>query len=207
MSSLKEEMMRVHKDTDFKVNFAGVTELGEFKYTHGGSVQPGIEYHIHYTNNKEEVFMTGGVHNSSSKIIERVGDNKSLYSSYTSKKRKPKQPYPNKFTPIPTEGDYGIGNFNRYFAQKANNLNGELFEISEEDFQNQNSLFRYFKINWRISGKKIEVSGFNTVTLLNAVKNRGNTQLLKMLFPLQYWNPPKDSIDDIQSKLNRRKKM
>ena len=113
MSSLKEEMMRVHKDTDFKVNFAGVTELGEFKYTHGGSVQPGIEYHIHYTNNKEEVFMTGGVHNSSSKIIKRVGDNKSLYSSYTSKKRKPKQPYPNKFTPIPTEGDYGIGNFNR----------------------------------------------------------------------------------------------
>jgi len=207
MSSLKEEMMRVHKDTDFKVNFAGVTELGEFKYTHGGSVQPGIEYHIHYTNNKEEVFMTGGVHNSSSKIIERVGDNKSLYSSYTSKKRKPKQPYPNKFRPIPTEGDYGIGNFNRYFAQKANNLNGELFEISKKDFQNKNSLFRYFELNWIISGKKIEVSGFNTTTLLNAAKNRANTQLLKMLFPLQYWNPPKDSIDTIQSKLRRRKKM
>ena len=199
--------MRVHKDTDFKVNFAGVTELGEFKYTHGGSVQPGIEYHIHYTNNKEEVFMTGGVHNSSSKIIERVGDNKSLFSSYTSKKRKPKQPYPNKFIPMPTEGDYGIGNFNRYFAQKANNLNGELFEISKEDFQNKNSLFRYFKINWRISGKKTEVTEFNKLTLLNAAKNRGNTQLLKMLFPLQYWNPPKDSIDDIQSKLRRRKIM
>ena len=207
MSSLKEEMMRVHKNTDFKVNFAGVTKLGEFKYTHGGSVQPGLGYHIHYTNNKEEVFMTNDTHNTSSKIIEKVGGNNSLFSSYTSKKRKPKQPYPNKFTPIPTEGDYGIGNFNRYFAQKANNLNGELFEISKKDFQNKNSLFRYFELNWIISGKKIEVSGFNTTTLLNAAKNRANTQLLKMLFPLQYWNPPKDSIDDIQSKLNRRKKM
>ena len=70
----KREMMRVHKDTDFKVNPAGVTELGEFIYTHGGSVQQFIEYHIHYTNNKKEVFMTGGVHNSSSKIIRKVGD-------------------------------------------------------------------------------------------------------------------------------------
>ena len=39
MSKLKEEMMEVHEDTDFKVNFAGVTQLGEFRYTHGGSVQ------------------------------------------------------------------------------------------------------------------------------------------------------------------------
>ena len=207
MSSLKEEMMRVHKDTDFKVNFAGVTELGEFKYTHGGSVQPGIEYHIHYTNNKEEVFMTGGVHNSSSKIIERVGDNKSLFSSYTSKKRKPKQPYPSKFSPRPTEGDYGIGNFNRYFAQKANNLNGELFEISKEDFQNKNSLFRYISISWRISGKKSEVIRNNQRTIDSITRTRGNEQLRKILFPLQYWNPPKGSVDDIQTKLNRRKIM
>ena len=66
MSKLKEEMMKVHEDTDFKVNFAGVTQLGEFKYTHGGSVQPGLGYHIHYTNDKQEVFMTDDTHNSSS---------------------------------------------------------------------------------------------------------------------------------------------
>ena len=34
-------------NTDFKVDFAGITRLGEFKYTHGGSVQPGLDYHIH----------------------------------------------------------------------------------------------------------------------------------------------------------------
>ena len=74
MSNLKEEMMQIHENTDFKANFAGITQLGEFKYTHGGSVKPGLEYHIHYTNDKEEVFMTGGTHNSSSKIIEKVND-------------------------------------------------------------------------------------------------------------------------------------
>ena len=68
MAKLKEDMERVHENTDFKVNFAGVTQMGEFRYTHGGSVQPGLEYHIHYTNDKKEVYMTGGIHNSSSKI-------------------------------------------------------------------------------------------------------------------------------------------
>ena len=72
MAELKKEMKVIHDKTDFKIDFAGTTQLGEFRYTHGGSVQPGLEYHIHYTNDKEEVFMTGGVHNPSSKIIEKV---------------------------------------------------------------------------------------------------------------------------------------
>ena len=32
-------------------------------------------------------------------------------------------------------------------------------------------------------------------------------QLRKILFPLQLWNPPKGSIDDIKAKLRRRKIM
>ena len=72
MSDLKREIEKIHDKTDFKVEFAGVTQLGEFKYSHGGSVQPGMEYHIHYTNDKKEVFMTGAIHNSYSKIIKTV---------------------------------------------------------------------------------------------------------------------------------------
>ena len=33
MSKLKKEMKKVHENTDFKVNFAGITQLGEFKYS------------------------------------------------------------------------------------------------------------------------------------------------------------------------------
>ena len=33
MSELKKEMVRTHENTDFKVNFGGITQLGEFIYT------------------------------------------------------------------------------------------------------------------------------------------------------------------------------
>ena len=207
MSKFKEEMKRVHENTDFKTNFAGITQPNEFKYLHGGSVRPGLEYHIHYTNDKREVFMTGGIHNSSSKIIEKADGSSSLFSTYTKMKRNIKQDYPNKYNPILTEGDYGIGTMNRYFAQKANNLNGELFEVSKEDFKNQNSLFRYLQITWRTSGRRQEVIRDNQRTIDAISRIRGNEQLRKILFPLQFWIPPKGSVEDIQEKLSRRKIM
>ncbi len=198
--------MKIHEDTDFKVNFAGVTQLGEFKYTHGGSVQPGLGYHIHYTNDKEEVFMTDDTHNSSSKIIEKVNGNQSLFSTYSELNSQVKEDYPSKHTPLPSESDYRIGTFKRYFAQKLNNVNGEIFEIKEED-NDINILFRYIVLDWRISGKKSEVIRDNQVTIDSISRTRGNEQFRKILFPLQLWNPPKDSVDDIQEKLSRRKIM
>jgi hypothetical protein len=205
MASLKEEVKRVHEVTDFKTDFAGVTQLGEFKYTHGGSVKPGLDYHIHYTNNKKEVYMTGGSHSSSSKIIKKINGYKSLFSKYTSMKFSVKGEYPSKHKPFPVESDYGVGTLNRYFAQKVNNSNGELFEISEEDFNNQNILFRYIEINWRISGKKSEVIRDNRRTIDSFSRTRGNELLTKILFPLQFWKPPKDSPEELQEKLDRRK--
>ena len=207
MSKFKKEIESIHKKTDFKTEFAGVTELGEFKYTHGGSVRPGVEYHVHYTNDKKEVFMTGGFHNSNSKIIEKVSGSKSLFSIYTKLKTSFKQEYPKKHSPIPTDGDYGIGNLTRYFAQKSNNLNAELFEITKEDFENKNNLFRYFQIEWKITGVKSEIIRENTRTMNAYARIRGNEQLTKIVFPLQYWNPPEGSSDDIQEKLSRRKIM
>jgi|TARA_B100000073_G_scaffold338374_1_gene335448 hypothetical protein len=206
MSSLKKEMMRVHENTDFKVNFAGITEMGEFRYTHGGSVKPGLEYHIHYTNNKKEVYMTGGVHNINSKIIEKVGEDKTIFSTYSELKPQPKQQYPRKVKPLPSKSDYRIGTYKRYFAQKGNNLDGELFEISKDDFD-VNNLFRYMSINWRVSGTKREVFTSNSLEVLSASRIKGNEQLLQILSPLQYWNPPKGSSDDIREKLSRRKIM
>lgn len=198
--------MRVHENTDFKVNFAGITEMGEFRYTHGGSVKPGLEYHIHYTNSKKEVYMTGGVHNSNSKIIEKVGEDKTIFSTYSELKPQPKQRYPRKAKPLPSESDYRIGTYKRYFAQKGNNLDSELFEISKDDFD-VNNLFRYMDINWRVSGTKREVFTSNSLEVLSASRIKGNEQLLQILSPLQYWNPPKKSLDDIRLKLSRRKIM
>ena len=206
MSKLKEEMIKIHENTDFKVNFAGVTQLGEFKYTHGGSVRPGLGYHIHYTNDKQEVFMTEDTHNSNSKIIEKVNGSQSLFSTYSELNSQVKEDYPSKHTPLPSESDYRIGTFKRYFTQKANNLNGEIFEIKEEDNE-INNLFRYIVLDWRISGLKSEVIRDNQVTIDLISRIRGNEQFRKILFPLQLWNPPQGSSDDIQEKLSRRKIM
>ena len=50
MSKYREDIKKIHDNTDFRVNFAGVTQLDEFVYEeHGGSVRPGLEYHVHYT--------------------------------------------------------------------------------------------------------------------------------------------------------------
>ena len=205
MSSLKEEMMRVHERTDFKVNFAGITQLGEFRYTHGGSVRPGLEYHVHYTNNKQKIYMTGGSHNSSSKIIEKNGTDESMFYVYNTLIVKEKEDYPKKHRPLPVESDYRIGSFTRYFTQKANNPVDELFEISEEDYNSKNNLFRYFEIRWRISGTKKEVIVENLNTLLSQVKIRGNESLSKKLYPLQFWKPNPDSQENMQRKLGRLK--
>ena len=205
MSKLKEEAKQVHEDTDFKSSVVGITQPNEFKYTHGGSVRPELEYHIHYTNTKREVFMTGGSHSTSSKIIEKIDGSNSLFSTYTKIKNVVKNEYPKKYNPIPSEGDYGGGSLNRYFTQKANNLNGELFEISKEDFDNKNTLFRYVKISWRLTGKKSEVIRDNTRTINTFSTTRGNEELRKILSPSQLWKAPKGSIDDVTSKLSRRK--
>ena len=77
-----------------------------------------------------------------------------------------------------------IGTFKRYFTQKLNNLNGDLFEISEED-NGVNNLFRYIVIDWKISGRKSEVIYENQVTINNISRIRGNERFRRILFPLQ----------------------
>ena len=205
MANLKEEMMRVHEDTEFKVNFAGVTKPGEFEYTHGGRVTPGLDYHIHYTNDKEEVYMTRSAHTSDSRIIKKIDGVKTIFAQYSNVKSSFREEYPKKALANPTEADYRIGKITRYITQKVNNIEDVLFEISEEDFNNQNNLFRYIEIDWRISGKKLEVIRDNTRTINFSSRTLGNKQLRKILYPLQFWKPPLDSLDSVLQKLSRRK--
>ena len=137
MKNLKEEMLRVHRNSERIVIFAGVTKPNEFEYTHGGRVKPNVEYHIHYTVNKNEVYMTGATHTASSKIIKKINGDKTMYKKYTELVRQPRELYPRKNNPYPSDSDYRSKVIQRYFTQKVNNLNGELFEISKDDFDNQ----------------------------------------------------------------------
>ena len=146
--------------------------------------------------------MTLGTHISSSKIIEKIGGKKTLFSQYTEIKQSVRKDYPSKFRPYPTDNDYKIGTIKRYFAQKANNPNGDLFEISEDDYGVKHPLFRYVEIDWTISGKKSVVIRVNLRTINFISLRRGNETLDKQLFPLQLWRPAKNSPDDLQKKLS-----
>ena len=165
MSKYKDEIKNIHDNTDFKINFAGTTTEGEFIYKeHGGSVQPGLEYHLHHTNRKQEVFMLGGVHNPSSKIIEKVKGDKSLFKRYNELNKTVKDKYPENIKNPPTDSDYRIGSYTRYFAKSLTEIDGEVFEVTEDDFENQNILFQYVDFTWRISGKRDEVERENNIT-------------------------------------------
>lgn len=61
---------------------------------------------------------------------------------------------PNTIVPSPTEEDYEIGNIQRYFAQKANDLYGFVYEVSLDTFQNlqENPNWITEIVRWRISG-------------------------------------------------------
>ena len=197
----KEKIKQIHDNTDFKVEFAGITQSNEFVYAqHGGTVKSGLEYHIHYTNDKKEVFMLGGSHGLDSKIINKIGGSKSLFRKYTSLKSTTKQPYPSVSPAFPNESDYNIGSFTRYFCQSLTQSNSRVFEISKKDFDNKNDLFTYTSFKWRITGTRQEVFRVNEITTKNAsqiLPGIGNE-----LFSLQFWRAPKNSPTTLAKKLD-----
>ena len=78
---------------------------------------------------------------------------------------------------------------------------GGVFEISVDDFNDQNNLFTYISTSWTISGDKndvLEVNQDRINTLPNGLK--------RILFPLQLWRPSPDSSDSLEKKLERLRK-
>ena len=74
---------------------------------------------------------------------------------------------PSKNNPLPTEENYKIGEFQRYFTKKANQ--NIYFEISEKDFRKLSSkddiiqwqLYIPISLPWQISGDKSQVYSVN----------------------------------------------
>ena len=176
------------------------TKPQEFIYEQtGGFVRPDMVYSIYYTFNKKEMYLTGITDTSNSKIIKRV-NNKTMFSKYIELKSPTRQEYPEIISANPSESDYRIGSITRYFTQKGNNRNADIFEVSVNDFNNKNNLYRYTSFQWRISGKKEEVTRDNQSTMRRLEKEYPG--ISKLLFPLQLWIPPKNSLESLQKKLS-----
>lgn len=61
---------------------------------------------------------------------------------------------PSTIVPVPTEDDYSLGFIIRYFAQKRNDDNAHIFEISQNVFESyrENPHWKTAELKWRISG-------------------------------------------------------
>ena len=190
--------------TDIERTIQGLeTKPQEFIYERtGGFVKSNQIYSIYYTFDKKEKYLTGVLETSNSKIIEKVGQ-KSMLNTYSEIKPTIKQSYPKTTPANPTEADYEIGVIDRYFARVGNDIDKPLFEVSKEDFSNQNNLYIYFKFEWIISGVKSDVNRVNSDTIRDLQLNYPNIN--QVLFPLQLWKPAKNSADDVENKLERLK--
>ena len=196
----KDKINAVRQNSERMIE-GNITRQKEFKYDlTGGFVSPNQPYTIYFTNDKREIYLTGYRNTTNAKFINKIGK-KSIINTYREINYVEKSPYPQNNIAVPTEEDYKIKRIRRFFAKVANDNTKEFFEINQDDYDINNSLFEYIEINWMISGKKEDVERVNRTTL-----DRLPTRLQKILFPLQLWRPSPDSSDSLEKKLERLRK-
>ena len=190
--------------TNFERTVQGLTTISqEFIYEQNkGTVRGGEVYSIYYTLDKKEIYLTGTLDSLNTKIIERL-KNKTLYGRYSEIKELDRIPYPVPTPAKPSKSDYEIGEITRYFTRVANNTSALIFEISLDDFEIKNSLYKYTSFTWKISGLKSEVVRENSQTIRRLEKDYSG--IGKILNSTNLWAPPKNSTDDVKNKLKRRK--
>ena len=175
----------VNKKTDRVVtdpeNF--ITKVGEFRYANKKPVKAGLNYHIHYTTDMNEVYMSGINHNDmTSKIIYPMRT-KTDFQYYNVLNRQKKLVLKPNFTE-PNDKDYQRTYFFRYFAKKVNDLNSPIIEIANSKF-NSSPLYSYARVKWHLAGKEDDVLLKNKTELL--VNSKSIPNLYKVANPLQYY--------------------
>ncbi len=180
------------------------TKLQEFRYVEtGGFVKPNTLYSIYNTLDKDEKYLTGLKDSTNSKLIFKVKD-KSSFLRYRELKFPSRENYPVETKPEITDSDYRIGSITRYFTQDVNDLTKPPFEITQDDFENQNSLYKYTSFIWKLNGTREEVIRDNQNTINDLIVDYPNID--KSLFPLQFYRAPQNSPDDLEKKLSLLKK-
>lgn len=180
------------------------TKSGEFVFEDNERpVKSDVIYSVYYTLDKEEIYLTGITSSTNSKEIIKIKD-KTSFSSYVNLDSNIRQPYPRPKAANPSDSDYRIGEIKRYFTRIANDPSKPIYEISKQDFRNQNNLYKYTEINWVISGLKSEVQRTNAA-IIRSLEDE-YTGISNVLFPLQLWKPTQNSPDDLKNKLKRLKK-
>ena len=177
-----------------------ITKKSEFIYVDNGSFVPENKtYSAYYLTDKSKLYFTNLLTSNYVRQLIRVNDF-DLYEQYTAIKSTNREVYPSNITLDVTDKDYTKGVINRYFVKKANDVNAKVFEISKEDFNKDLTLYDKIKLDWIISGAKNQVIVENRIAINSGAKQF--KELRKILSPLQYWRPSKDTPVTLEKKLS-----
>ena len=181
-----------------------ITQDSEFVYTdNNGTVPANKNYSVYYLTDKRELYFTGLLTSNYVRQLTRI-KNHTLYSQYTKIRSSNRENYPSSYKPQLKDSDYSDGSIQRYFIQKANDVNSKIHEISKEDFSKNLTLYNKIMIDWTISGAKEDAVLENLENIADA--EQAFKGISKMLFPLQYWRPSKDTPVTLEKKLSLLKK-
>ena len=181
-----------------------LTKKLDFIYADNDSFVPENKtYSVYYLTDKSKLYFTNLLTSNYVRQLIRVKDF-DLYEQYTNIKSSNREIYPLNYKVELKDDDYSTGLIQRYFIQKGNDINAKVFEISEEDYNKKLTLYNKTSFKWVISGIKEDVRRQNTITIRNAERNYKGIN--KILIPLQYWRPSKDTPVTLEKKLSLLKK-
>ena len=175
------EVENIQRDSVRTISAPTKTKSEQFTYSDGKFVKPDLHYHIQYTKDLQEHYMTGGAHNPQSKLIFPVKP--SLFSTYNSLNKQSPMHIEPTFRQV-TKADYSAGVIQRYFARKSNQVMSPPFEIAAKQF-NSSPLYVYTTFQWRVAGNREIVSKLNTRAIKKAVRDIPNID--KQLNPFQFY--------------------
>jgi len=160
-----------------------IAKANEFYYENGKPVKAGTTYHIHYTTDLGEYFMSGGVHNSTSKLMFPLKYDVSQFTYYNTLNEQSPLKLSSQVV-SPKEEDYKKGSYRRYFAKQANDKNQPTFEVSKQDFQSS-PLYNYVQLRWYIAGNKNYVYSQNIKQI--RIASATIVTIKKLLTPFQFY--------------------
>ena len=160
-----------------------IAKANEFYYENGKPVKAGTTYHIHYTTDLGEYFMSGGVHNSTSKLMFPLKYDVSQFKYYNTLNEQSPLKLSSQVV-SPKEEDYKKGSYKRYFAKQANDENQPTFEVSKQDFQSS-PLYNYVQLRWYVTGAKNYVYSQNSKQI--RIASATIVTIKKLLTPFQFY--------------------
>ena len=174
-----------------------ITKDGEFQFELGGLVREGVPYHIHYTINKKEYYMTGPEHHPllSKLMIRRKND--SIFSQYINVFPAKREKYLDAHSFELTEGDLETGYVRRYFAKLKSNSKYTPIEIKEKTFNGKHKNYAKTSIKWRLSGTRDEIEKSNLAAFKLASEDIPN--IATNLDPLEFWESDAPSYNSVVS--------